>query len=41
VGDHNHLGPGIRRMTVGEMEYILPDKTVTYRALKRVMSAIG
>ena len=31
VGAHNHLGPGIRQMTVGEMEYILPDKTVTYR----------
>lgn len=32
VGDHNHLGPGIRQMTVGEMEYIMPDKTVMYRA---------
>ena len=32
VGDHNHLGPGIRQMTAGEMEYILPDKTVNYRA---------
>jgi quercetin dioxygenase-like cupin family protein len=32
VGDHNHLGPGIRQMTAGEMEYILPDKTMTYRA---------
>jgi quercetin dioxygenase-like cupin family protein len=32
VGDHNHLGPGIRQMTAGEMEYILPDKTVIYRA---------
>ena len=32
VGEHNHLGPGIRQMTAGEMEYILPDKTVTYRA---------
>jgi quercetin dioxygenase-like cupin family protein len=32
VGDHNHLGPGIRQMTVGEMEYILPHKTVIYRA---------
>lgn len=31
VGAHNHLGPGIRQMTVGEMEYILPNKTVTYR----------
>ena len=32
VGDHNHLGPGIRQMTEGEMEYIMPDHTVTYRA---------
>jgi len=32
VGDHNHLGPGIRQMTIGEMEYVLPDKTVMYRA---------
>jgi quercetin dioxygenase-like cupin family protein len=32
VGHHNHLGPGIRQMTAGEMEYILPDKTVIYRA---------
>jgi quercetin dioxygenase-like cupin family protein len=32
VGDHNHLGPGIRQMTAGEMQYIMPDKTVTYRA---------
>ena len=31
VGDHNHLGPGIRQMTEGEMEYIMPDRTVTYR----------
>lgn len=31
VGDHNHLGPGIRQMTKGEMEYILPAETVTYR----------
>jgi quercetin dioxygenase-like cupin family protein len=32
VGDHNHLGPGIRQMTVGEMEYIMPHKTSIYRA---------
>lgn len=31
VGDHNHLGPGIRQMTEGDMEYIMPDRTVTYR----------
>lgn len=30
VGDHNHLGPGIRQMTQGEMKYILPDRTVIY-----------
>ena len=32
VGEHNHLGPGIRQMTVGEMEYVMPDKTTMYRA---------
>ncbi len=32
VGHHNHLGPGIRQMTAGEMEYILPHKTFYYRA---------
>jgi quercetin dioxygenase-like cupin family protein len=32
VGDHNHVGPGIRQMTVGEMEYIMPRMTHTYRA---------
>jgi len=32
VGDHNHLGPGIRQMTAGEMEYIMPHMTTTYRA---------
>ena len=31
VGDHNHLGPGIRQMTLGEMEYILPEETVIYQ----------
>lgn len=31
VGDHNHLGPGIRQMTEGEMEYIMPHETLTYR----------
>jgi quercetin dioxygenase-like cupin family protein len=29
VGAHNHLGPGIRQMTAGTMQYILPDRTVT------------
>src|SRR5262245_64305219 len=30
VGEHNHLGTGIRQMTVGEMEYILTEKTGEY-----------
>jgi len=30
VGDHNHLGPGIRQLTEGKMTYILPDTTVIY-----------
>ena len=32
VGDHNHVGPGIRQMTAGEMEYIMPHTVHTYRA---------
>jgi hypothetical protein len=28
VGEHNHVGPGIRMMTFGEMTYVLPDKTL-------------
>ena len=32
VGDHNHVGPGIRQMTAGEMEYVMPHKTTDYRA---------
>jgi quercetin dioxygenase-like cupin family protein len=32
VGQHNHLGPGIRQMMEGEMNYIMPDRTVVYRA---------
>ena len=32
VGHHNHVGPGIRQMTAGEMEYLLPDRTNVYRA---------
>ena len=32
VGSHHHRGPGIRQMTGGEMDYILPDRTVKYRA---------
>lgn len=32
VGEHNHVGPGIRLMTLGEMTYVLPTMTHTYRA---------
>lgn len=31
VGEHNHVGPGIRLMTLGEMTYVLPDKTTIYK----------
>lgn len=31
VGEHNHLGPGIRQVTAGEMTYVLPDRTVVYK----------
>jgi quercetin dioxygenase-like cupin family protein len=31
VGEHNHLGPGIRLVTFGEMTYVLPEKTVVYK----------
>src|SRR5262245_47960348 len=30
VGEHNHVGPGIRQVTSGDMTYVLPDKTVVY-----------
>ena len=30
VGEHNHAGPGIRQVTVGQMTYVLPDRTVVY-----------
>ncbi len=30
VGEHNHLGPGIRQVTAGHMTYVLPDRTVVY-----------
>ena len=30
VGEHNHLGPGIRQVTSGKMTYVLPDRTVVY-----------
>ena len=30
VGEHNHVGPGIRQVTSGHMTYVLPDKTIVY-----------
>ena len=30
VGEHNHVGPGIRLVTSGSMTYVLPDKIMTY-----------
>ena len=30
VGEHNHVGPGIRQVTSGRMTYVLPDRTVVY-----------
>lgn len=30
VGEHHHLGPGIRLITSGQMTYSLPDKTIVY-----------
>jgi quercetin dioxygenase-like cupin family protein len=30
VGEHNHVGPGIRQVTSGQMTYVLPDRTVVY-----------
>jgi quercetin dioxygenase-like cupin family protein len=26
VGEHNHVGPGIRQVTEGRMTYVLPDR---------------
>jgi quercetin dioxygenase-like cupin family protein len=30
VGEHNHRGPGIRKMTEGRMNYLMPDQSVVY-----------
>ena len=30
VGEHNHVGPGIRQVVSGQMTYVLPDRTVVY-----------
>jgi quercetin dioxygenase-like cupin family protein len=31
VGEHNHVGPGIRQVTAGDMTYVLPDRTIVYK----------
>ena len=30
VGEHNHVGPGIRQVTSGQMTYVLPKETIVY-----------
>src|SRR3982075_2972860 len=30
VGEHNHVGPGIRQVTSGHMTYVLPNETIVY-----------
>ncbi len=30
VGEHNHVGPGIRQVTSGHMTYVLPSETIVY-----------
>ena len=30
VGEHNHVGPGIRQVTAGHMTYVLPNETKVY-----------
>jgi len=30
VGEHNHVGPGIRHVTSGYMTYVLPNETIVY-----------
>jgi quercetin dioxygenase-like cupin family protein len=30
VGEHNHIGPGIRQVTMGQMTYVLPNRTIVY-----------
>src|SRR5215216_1753566 len=39
VGEHNHVGPGIRQVTSGYMTYVLPDKTGGLRS-RRVLLRI-
>ena len=30
VGEHHHIGPGIRLITSGQMTYVLPDRSIVY-----------
>jgi quercetin dioxygenase-like cupin family protein len=30
VGEHNHVGPGIRQVTSGYMTYVLLNETIVY-----------
>ena len=30
VGEHNHVGPGVRQVTSGYMTYVLPKETIVY-----------
>ena len=32
IGEHHHVGPGIRCVTVGELTYVQTDKTSVYRS---------
>ena len=32
IGDHHHVGPGIRCVTVGELTYVQSEKTTVYRS---------
>ena len=30
IGEHNHVGPGIRQIASGYMTYVLPNETIVY-----------
>ena len=32
IGNHHHAGPGIRCLLSGELTYVQPDRTTTYKA---------
>lgn len=32
IGNHHHVGPGIRCVTAGELTYVRPDETTIFRA---------